>query len=95
MAIHYNTISTRLGKSNNNKSHNRNDECDRHSFNFQSIKYLLILLLGANNFLYTSKAETVGGGGIDTENTTSGVAVLGQNTDVRSLGGHGLSGILS
>ena len=61
MAIHYNTISTRLGKSNNNKSHNRNDECDRHSFNFQSIKYLLILLLGANNFLYTSKAETVGG----------------------------------
>ena len=61
MAIHYNTISTRLGKSNNNKSHNRNDKCDRHSFNFQSIKYLLILLLGANNFLYTSKAETVGG----------------------------------
>jgi len=61
MAIHYNTISTRLGKSNNNKSHNRNDERDRHSFNFQSIKYLLILLIGANNFLYTSKAETVGG----------------------------------
>jgi len=61
MAIHYNTISTRLGKSNNNKSHNRNDECDRHSFNFQSVKYLLILLIGANNFLYTSKAETVGG----------------------------------
>ena len=61
MAIHYNTISTRLGKSNNNKSHNRNDECNGHSFNFQPIKYLLILLLGANNFLYTSKAETVGG----------------------------------
>ena len=61
MAIHYNTISTRLGKSNNNKSHNRNDECDRYSFNVQPIKYLLILLLGANNFLYTSKAETVGG----------------------------------
>ena len=61
MAIHYNTISTRLGKSNNNKSHNRNDECDRHGFNVQPIKYLLILLIGANNFLYTSKAETVGG----------------------------------
>ena len=61
MAIHHDPISTRLGKSNNNKSHNRNDKCDRHSFNFQSIKYLLILLLGANNFLYTSKAETVGG----------------------------------
>ena len=61
MAIHYNTISTRFGKSNNNKSHNRNDECDRHGFNIQSIKYLLILLIGANNFLYTSKAETVGG----------------------------------
>jgi len=61
MAIHYNTISTRLGKSNNNKSHNRNDECDGHGFNVQPIKYLLILLLGANNFLYTSKAETVGG----------------------------------
>ena len=61
MAIHYNTISTRLGKSNNNKSHNRNAECDRYSFNVQPIKYLLILLLGANNFLYTSKAETVGG----------------------------------
>ena len=61
MAIHYNTISTRLSKSNTNKSHNRNDECNGYSFNFQSIKYLLILLLGANNFLYTSKAETVGG----------------------------------
>ena len=61
MAIYYNTISTRLGKSNNNKSHDRNDECNRHSFNFQSIKYLLILLIGANNFFHTSKAETVGG----------------------------------
>ena len=61
MAIHHNPISTRDGKSNHNKSHDRYDKCDGHSFNFQSIKYLLILLLGANNFLYTSKAETVGG----------------------------------
>ena len=61
MAIHHNPISTRDGQSNHNKSHNRHDECDGHGFNFQSIKYLLILLIGANNFLYTSKAETVGG----------------------------------
>ena len=61
MAIHHNPISTRDGQSNYNKSHNRHDECDRHGFNVQPIKYLLILLIGANNFLYTSKAETVGG----------------------------------
>ena len=61
MAIHHNPISTRDGQSNPDKSHNRHDECDRHGLNVQSIKYLLILLIGANNFLYTSKAETVGG----------------------------------
>ena len=61
MAIHHNPISTRDGQSNHNKSHDRNDEHDRHSFNFFTIKSLLILLIGANNFLYTSKAETVGG----------------------------------
>ena len=61
MAVHHNPISTRDGQSNPDKSHNRHDECDRHGFNVQPIKYLLILLLGANNFLYTSKAETVGG----------------------------------
>ena len=61
MAIHHNPISTRDGQSNHNKSHNRHDECDRYGFNVQPIKYLLILLIGANNFLYTSKAETVGG----------------------------------
>ena len=61
MAIHHDPISTRDGQPNYNQSHHRNDECDRHSFNVQSIKYLLILLIGANNFLYTSKAETVGG----------------------------------
>ena len=61
MAIYYHSISTRDGQSNYNKSHNRNDEHDRHSFNFFTIKSLLILLIGANNFLYTSKAETVGG----------------------------------
>ena len=61
MAIHDYIISTRNGQPNSNKSHNRNDKCDGHSFNFQSIKYLLILLIGANNFFYTSKAETVGG----------------------------------
>ena len=61
MAIHHNPISTRDGQSNHNKSHNRHDECDGHGFNVQPIKYLLILLIGANNFLYTSKAETVGG----------------------------------
>jgi hypothetical protein len=61
MAIHHNPISTRDGQSNYNKSHNRHDECDRHGFNVQPIKYLLILLIGANNFLYNSKAETVGG----------------------------------
>ena len=61
MAIHHNPISTRDGQSNHNKSHNRHDECNRHGFNVQPIKYLLILLIGANNFLYTSKAETVGG----------------------------------
>ena len=61
MAIHHNPISTRDGQSNHNKSHNRHDECDRHGFNIQPIKYLLILLIGANNFFYTSKAETVGG----------------------------------
>ena len=61
MAIHHNPISTRDGQSNHNKSHNRHDECDGHGFNVQPIKYLLILLIGANNLLYTSKAETVGG----------------------------------
>ena len=61
MAIHHNPISTRDGQSNHNKSHDRYDKRDGHGFNFQSIKYLLILLLGANNFLYNSKAETVGG----------------------------------
>ena len=61
MAIHHNFISTRLGQSNHNKSHNRNDKRHRYSFNFQSIRYVLILLIGANNFFYTSKAETVGG----------------------------------
>jgi len=61
MAIHDYIISTRNGQPNSNKSHNRNDKCDGHSVNFQSIKYLLILLIGANNFFYTSKAETVGG----------------------------------
>jgi len=61
MAIHHNPISTRDGQSNPDKSHNRHDECDRHGFNVQPIKYLLILLIGANNFLYNSKAETVGG----------------------------------
>ena len=61
MAIHHNPISTRDGQSNHNKSHNRHDECDGHGFNVQPIKYLLILLIGANNFLYNSKAETVGG----------------------------------
>ena len=61
MAIHHYLISTRDGQSNHNKSNNRNDKCDRYGFNFQSIKYLLILLIGSNNFLYTSKAETVGG----------------------------------
>ena len=61
MAIHHNPISTRDGQSNHNKSHNRHDECDGHGLNVQPIKYLLILLIGANNFLYTSKAETVGG----------------------------------
>jgi len=61
MAIHHNPISTRDGQSNPDKSHNRHDECDRHGLNVQPIKYLLILLIGANNFLYNSKAETVGG----------------------------------
>ena len=61
MAIHYHTLSTRVNKSNYNKSYNRNDKRDRHSFNVQPIKYLLILLIGANNLLYNSKAETVGG----------------------------------
>ena len=61
MAIHHNPISTRDGQSNHNKSHHRHDKCDGHGLNFQPIKYLLILLIGANNFLYTSKAETVGG----------------------------------
>ena len=61
MAIHHYPISTRDGQSNHNNSNNRHDKCDRYGFNFQSIKYLLILLIGANNFLYTSKAETVGG----------------------------------
>ena len=61
MAIHHNPISTRDGQSNHNKSHDRYDKCDGHGLNFQSINYLLILLIGANNFLYTSKAETVGG----------------------------------
>ena len=61
MAIHHNPISTRDGQSNHNKSHDRYDKCNGHGLNFQSIKYLLILLIGANNFLYTSKAETVGG----------------------------------
>ncbi len=61
MAIHHNPISTRDGQSNHNKSHNRHDKCDGYGLNFQPIKYLLILLIGANNFLYTSKAETVGG----------------------------------
>ena len=61
MAIHHNPISTRAGKSNSDKSHNRNDKCDRHGLNIQSIKYLLIVLIGANNLFYTSKAETVGG----------------------------------
>ena len=61
MAIYHHPISTRDGQSNHNKSHNRNDKHHRHSLNFQSIRYLLILLIGANNFLYTSKAETVGG----------------------------------
>ena len=61
MAIHHNPISTRDGQSNHNKSHNRHDKCDGHGFNVQPVKYLLILLIGANKFLYTSKAETVGG----------------------------------
>ena len=61
MAIHHNPISTRDGQSNHNKSHDRYDKRDGHGFNVQPIKYLLILLIGANNFLYTSKAETVGG----------------------------------
>ena len=61
MAIHYHTISTRARQSNHNKSHHRNDKCHRYGFNFQSIKYLLIVLIGANNLFYTSKAETVGG----------------------------------
>ena len=61
MAIHHNPISTRDGQSNHNKSHNRHDECDGHGFNVQPIKYLLILLIGVNNFLHASKAETVGG----------------------------------
>ena len=61
MAIHHNPISTRDGQSNHNKSHNRHDKCDGHGFNVQPVKYLLILLIGANNFLYNSKAETVGG----------------------------------
>jgi len=61
MAIYHHTISTRVNKSNYNKSYNRNDKRDRHSFNIQPIKYLLILLIGANNLLYSSKAETVGG----------------------------------
>ena len=61
MAIHHNPISTRDGQSNPDKSHNRHDECDRHGLNVQPIKYLLLLIIGANNFLYNSKAETVGG----------------------------------
>ena len=61
MAIHHNPISTRLGKSNHNKSHNRNDKRYRYRLNFQSIRYVLILLIGANNLFYASKAETVGG----------------------------------
>ena len=61
MAIHDYTISTRDGQSNHNKSHNRNDKRHRYSINFQPIRCVLILLIGANNLLYTSKAETVGG----------------------------------
>ena len=61
MAIHHNPISTRDGQSNHNKSHDRYDKRDGHSFNVQPIKYLLLLIIGVNNFLYNSKAETVGG----------------------------------
>ena len=61
MAIHNHTISTWARQSNHNKSHHRNDKCHRYGFNFQSIKYLLIVLIGANNLFNVSKAETVGG----------------------------------
>ena len=61
MAIHDYTISTRDGKSNHNKSHNRDDKRHRYSINLQPIRCVLILFIGANNLLYTSKAETVCG----------------------------------
>ena len=62
MAIHYYPISTRNGQSNYNKSNNRHDQRHRYRFNIQSVKYLLVLLIGTNAFLpQKANAGDVGG----------------------------------
>ena len=63
MAIHYFTIPTRTSQSNNNQSNNRHDKCHRYRFNIQSVKYLLLLLIGVNG-LTSQKANASDVGGV-------------------------------
>ena len=62
MAIHYVTVPTWISKSNDNQSDNRHDKHYRYRFNIQSVKYLLVLLIGVNGFTpQKANASDVGG----------------------------------
>ena len=63
MAIHYFTIPTRTSQSNNNQSNNRHDKRHRYRFNIQSVKYLLVLLIGVHG-LTPQKANGADVGGV-------------------------------
>ena len=62
MAIHFITKPTRTEISYRNNERNRDKFSDRHGFNFQSVKYILLVLLNAVSLLPQSvRAESVGG----------------------------------
>ena len=61
-SIYRNISSTRDGQPDNNSKSHRDPKCDRHHFNFQQLKYLLLILLNANVLFPTAvRSADVGG----------------------------------
>ena len=61
-SIYRNISSTRDGQPDNNSESHRDPKCDRHHFNFQQLKYLLLILLNANVLFPTPvRSADVGG----------------------------------
>ena len=61
-SIYRNIPITRYGEPDNNTKSHRDPKCDRHNFNFQQLKYFLLVLLNAVSLLPTTvRAADVGG----------------------------------